>query len=31
VFFPTASAITVFIIMILVLMVRPAGLFGRER
>ena len=31
VFFPTASAITVFIIMILVLMVRPTGLFGRER
>ena len=31
VFFPTASAITVFIIMILVLMVRPNGLFGRER
>jgi len=31
VFFPTASAITVFIIMILVLMLRPTGLFGRER
>jgi branched-chain amino acid transport system permease protein len=31
VFFPTASAITVFVLMILVLMVRPNGLFGRER
>jgi len=31
VYFPTASAITVFIIMIIVLMVRPNGLFGRER
>ncbi|MDN5928203.1 MAG: branched-chain amino acid ABC transporter permease [Hyphomicrobiales bacterium] len=31
VFFPTASAITVFIMMILVLMIRPNGLFGRER
>ena len=31
VYFPTASAITVFIIMIIVLMIRPNGLFGRER
>ena len=31
VFFPTASAITVFIVMILVLLLRPAGLFGKER
>ena len=31
VFFPTASAITVFIVMILVLLLRPAGLFGKEK
>jgi branched-chain amino acid transport system permease protein len=31
VFFPSASTIAVFIIMVLVLLVRPAGLFGRER
>ena len=31
VFFPTASAITVFIVMILVLLLRPAGLFGKDR
>lgn len=30
VFFPAASAITVFIVMILVLLLRPAGLFGKE-
>lgn len=31
VFYPQASATVVFIIMALVLLVRPAGLFGRER
>ncbi len=31
VFFPTASAITVFIVMILVLLMRPAGLFGKDK
>lgn len=31
VFFPTASAITVFIVMILVLLLRPAGLFGKDK
>lgn len=31
VFFPTASAITVFIVMILVLLMRPSGLFGKDK
>jgi branched-chain amino acid transport system permease protein len=31
VFFPTASAMTVFIVMILVLLLRPAGLFGKDK
>ena len=30
-FFPAASTIAVFIVMVLVLLLRPAGLFGRER
>jgi branched-chain amino acid transport system permease protein len=31
VFYPQASATVVFVIMALVLLVRPAGLFGKER
>ena len=31
VFYPEASNIVVFVIMVLVLMVRPAGLFGKEK
>jgi branched-chain amino acid transport system permease protein len=31
VFYPEASAGVIFVIMAIVLMVRPAGLFGRER
>jgi branched-chain amino acid transport system permease protein len=31
VFYPEASATVVFIIMVIVLLVRPAGLFGREK
>jgi branched-chain amino acid transport system permease protein len=31
VFYPEASNIVVFVIMAIVLMIRPAGLFGRER
>jgi branched-chain amino acid transport system permease protein len=31
VFYPEASAVVIFVIMAIVLMVRPAGLFGRER
>jgi branched-chain amino acid transport system permease protein len=31
VFYPEASATVVFIIMAIVLMIRPAGLFGKER
>jgi branched-chain amino acid transport system permease protein len=31
VFYPEASAVVVFVIMSIVLLVRPAGLFGRER
>ena len=30
VFYPEASSIVVFVVMVLVLMVRPAGLFGKE-
>ena len=30
-FSPEASAVTIFVIMAIVLLVRPAGLFGRER
>jgi branched-chain amino acid transport system permease protein len=30
VFYPEASSIVVFVIMVIVLMVRPAGLFGKE-
>jgi branched-chain amino acid transport system permease protein len=29
--YPEASAVVVFVLMALVLLVRPAGLFGRER
>jgi branched-chain amino acid transport system permease protein len=31
VFYPEASATVIFVIMALVLLVKPAGLFGRER
>jgi branched-chain amino acid transport system permease protein len=31
VFYPEASSTVVFVIMALVLLVRPAGLFGREK
>jgi len=31
VFYPEASAVVIFVIMVIVLLVRPAGLFGRER
>jgi len=31
VFYPEASSTVVFVIMVLVLLVRPAGLFGREK
>jgi branched-chain amino acid transport system permease protein len=31
VFYPEASATVVFVVMALVLMVRPAGLFGKEK
>jgi branched-chain amino acid transport system permease protein len=31
VYYPEASATVVFVIMALVLLVRPAGLFGREK
>jgi len=31
VFYPEASNTVIFVIMVLVLMVKPAGLFGRER
>jgi branched-chain amino acid transport system permease protein len=31
VFYPEASNIVVFVIMAIVLMIRPAGLFGKER
>jgi branched-chain amino acid transport system permease protein len=30
VFYPEASSIVVFVIMVIVLMVKPAGLFGKE-
>ena len=30
VFYPEASSIVVFVVMVIVLMVRPAGLFGKE-
>jgi branched-chain amino acid transport system permease protein len=30
VFYPQASSIVIFVIMAIVLLVRPAGLFGRE-
>jgi branched-chain amino acid transport system permease protein len=30
VFYPEASGIVVFVIMVIVLMIRPAGLFGKE-
>jgi branched-chain amino acid transport system permease protein len=30
-FYPEASAVVIFVIMAVVLLVRPAGLFGRER
>jgi branched-chain amino acid transport system permease protein len=30
VFYPEASSIVVFVIMVIVLMFRPAGLFGKE-
>jgi branched-chain amino acid transport system permease protein len=31
VFYPEASAVVIFVIMVIVLLVRPAGLFGREQ
>jgi branched-chain amino acid transport system permease protein len=31
VFYPQASSIVVFVIMAIVLMIRPAGLFGKEK
>jgi branched-chain amino acid transport system permease protein len=31
VFYPEASAVVIFVIMVIVLLVRPAGLFGREK
>jgi branched-chain amino acid transport system permease protein len=31
VFYPQASATVVFIVMAIVLLIRPAGLFGREK
>ena len=31
VFYPEASSIVVFVIMVIVLMIRPAGLFGKEK
>jgi branched-chain amino acid transport system permease protein len=31
VFYPEASATVIFVIMALVLLIRPAGLFGREK
>jgi len=31
VFYPQASATVVFVIMVIVLLVRPAGLFGKEK
>jgi branched-chain amino acid transport system permease protein len=31
VFYPEASSTVVFIIMVIVLLIRPAGLFGREK
>jgi branched-chain amino acid transport system permease protein len=31
VFYPEASNVVVFVIMAIVLMIRPAGLFGREK
>jgi branched-chain amino acid transport system permease protein len=31
VFYPEASAVVVFVIMAIVLLVRPAGLFGKEK
>jgi branched-chain amino acid transport system permease protein len=31
VFYPEASAVVIFVIMGVVLLLRPAGLFGRER
>ena len=31
VFYPEGSAVVIFVIMVIVLLVRPAGLFGRER
>jgi branched-chain amino acid transport system permease protein len=30
VYYPEASAVVIFLIMVIVLMVRPAGLFGRQ-
>ena len=31
VFYPEASSVVIFVIMVIVLLLRPAGLFGRER
>jgi branched-chain amino acid transport system permease protein len=30
VFYPQASAVVVFVVMVIVLILRPAGLFGKE-
>jgi branched-chain amino acid transport system permease protein len=31
VFYPEASEVVVFVVMVIVLLLRPAGLFGQER
>jgi branched-chain amino acid transport system permease protein len=31
VFYPEASATVIFVIMVIVLLIKPAGLFGKER
>ena len=31
VFYPEASSTVIFVIMVIVLLIKPAGLFGRER
>jgi branched-chain amino acid transport system permease protein len=31
VFYPEASSTVVFVIMVIVLLIRPAGLFGKEK
>jgi branched-chain amino acid transport system permease protein len=31
VFYPEGSAVVVFVVMVIVLLLRPAGLFGKEK